>query len=560
MNPSLARILYWQIVIPIVLLVLGIYHGFVQVLYRAGIIKSNSFLGLDYYQGLTLHGVVNAVVLTTFFHTAFGTWVVSDQLKKTPNVKLAGLAFWTMLIGTVIAALAIMSGQASVLFTFYPPLRAHPSFYIGATLLVVGSWISFFNWIPCYLSWRRENPGKKTPLGVFGMFASFTVWMFATVPLAVEVLGMLIPWSMGWVDTINVPLARTLFWFFGHPLVYFWIMPAYVMYYVMLPKLAGGKLFSEHAARLVFCLFMVLSAPIGIHHQYTEPGIPVFWKWVHGIMTLAVGIPSFMTAFTLAASLEHGARQKGGQGLFKWWGKLPYLSVDPTGGKWLFDYFFAGLLLFLSGGITGIINASVAMNKVVHNTSWIPAHFHTTIGGPVFLAILGMSLYLAAKMRGRAVVMPKAVAWVPYLWFIGVMTFSFFLSMSGIMGEPRRTNLGMSYANPESPHYMASWTSWSQWGAVGGLIMTIAMAIYFIAFFRTLFGSVRDEKPAEFITSEPLHDEPAGITANLKPWVIAGVVACLLAYVVPLWTVFKGTTQGAPAYQDNSPVPLSGNK
>ena len=64
------------LVVATVLLVLGIYDGLLQVLYRAGVIRSAAFLGLEYYQGLTLHGVVNAIVFTTFFEVAFGYAVV----------------------------------------------------------------------------------------------------------------------------------------------------------------------------------------------------------------------------------------------------------------------------------------------------------------------------------------------------------------------------------------------------------------------------------------------------------------------------------------------------
>jgi cytochrome c oxidase subunit I len=67
---SISRSLKWvilsQLVLPVVLLSLGIYHGLLQTFYRAGFIKETDFAGLGYYQGLTLHGVINALVLTTF--------------------------------------------------------------------------------------------------------------------------------------------------------------------------------------------------------------------------------------------------------------------------------------------------------------------------------------------------------------------------------------------------------------------------------------------------------------------------------------------------------------
>jgi cytochrome c oxidase subunit I len=236
-----------------------------------------------------------------------------------------------MVVGTLIAALPMLLGKAAdVLYTFYPPLKAHPAFYIGAAMLVVGSWVAFFGWLPLLSAWRKANPGQPLPLAVLGMLVTFIIWFVCTIPLAIEVLFMLIPWSLGWVETINIPLARTLFWFFGHPLVYFWLLPAYVVYYVMLPKIAGGKLYSDKAARLAFLLFLIFSIPVGLHHQYTEPGFDRFWKAVHALLTFAVAIPSFMTAFTVAASLEYAGRSPRRQRPL-WLDEDGYPGLMPTG-------------------------------------------------------------------------------------------------------------------------------------------------------------------------------------------------------------------------------------
>ncbi|MEZ4928907.1 MAG: hypothetical protein R2777_02695 [Chitinophagales bacterium] len=82
-NKSSKIILLIEIIFPIVLLILGIYNGLLQTLYRSGIIHGNSFLGIEYYQGLTLHGVINAVVLTTFFAVAFGKCLNDVLFEKT---------------------------------------------------------------------------------------------------------------------------------------------------------------------------------------------------------------------------------------------------------------------------------------------------------------------------------------------------------------------------------------------------------------------------------------------------------------------------------------------
>jgi cytochrome c oxidase subunit 1 len=552
-EPGLRRMILIEIIFPMVLLILGIYHGLMQVLYRAGMIRSSQFLGLSYFQGLTLHGVVNAIVFTTFFAVAFGYAIVRYYLGRPLNMKVAWLSFTLMMLGTLLAAVAILSGKATVLYTFYPPLRAHPAFYIGVVLLVVGSWLAFFNWLPPYFAWKREHSGEKIPLAVVGIFAAFIVWLIATTPVAIEVIFLLIPWSMGWVATVNVPLARMLFWFFGHPLVYFWLLPAYVMYYTMLPKLAGGKLFSDFAGRLTFLWLVLYSAPVGIHHQFTEPGISSTWKFVHAFFTMLVAVPSFVTAFTIAASLEHGARERGGCGLMGWWTKLPYLDKD----RWLFSYLFAGLVIFIFGGVTGVINASYNLDTVVHNTSWLPAHFHQTIAGPVFLSFIGMSLFLVAELTGKEIRFPTLNVWVPYIWTLGIMIFSTGLFIGGAGGEPRRTNMGLSYTDPQSHLYHPDWVYAKMLGSIGGTIMAVAALMFFIVFFATLFSKRVNQGALELIVSEPYHDERVPAVQTFPPWLAGAALLLVIAYAPPITQTIRSNFPGAPPYSQDNPRPIS---
>ena len=551
-EPGLKRMILIEIIFPMILLILGIYHGLMQVLYRAGMIRSSQFLGLSYFQGLTLHGVVNAIVFTTFFAVAFGYAIIRYYLNRPVNMKVAWLSFTMMMVGTVLAAMAILLGKATVLYTFYPPLRAHPAFYVGVVLLVLGSWVAFFNWLPAYFAWKRENPGEKIPLAVVGIFATFIVWLIATTPAAIEIIFLLIPWSMGWVATVNVPLARMLFWFFGHPLVYFWLLPAYVMYYTMLPKLCGGKLFSDFAGRLTFLWLVLYSAPVGIHHQFTEPGISSTWKFVHAFFTMLVAIPSFVTAFTLAASMEYGGRARGGRGLMGWWTKLPYLDKD----RWLFPYLFAGLVIFIFGGATGVINASYNLDTVVHNTSWLPAHFHQTIAGPVFLAYIGMSLFLVAELTGRQIRFQTINVWTPYVWTLGIMIFSTGLFIGGAGGEPRRTNMGLSYANPQSHLYHADWSYAKVLGSIGGTIMTIAALMFFVVFFATLFGKQNKTGALKLIVSEPYHNERVPAVQTFTPWLVGAALLLVIAYAAPIAQTVRSNFPGAPPYSQDNPAPV----
>src|SRR6478735_6135898 len=116
---GLKRMILIELIFPVFLLVLGIYHGLMQVLYRAGMIRSRQVLGLEYFQGLTLHGVINAIVFTTFFAVAFGYAVIRFYLRRPINMKVAWISFALMMVGTLAAAAAILSGTSSVLYTFY---------------------------------------------------------------------------------------------------------------------------------------------------------------------------------------------------------------------------------------------------------------------------------------------------------------------------------------------------------------------------------------------------------------------------------------------------------
>ena len=547
-------IILLELIIPTTLLILGIYHGFLQTLYRAGLIREDSFFHLNYYQGLTLHGVINAIVLTTFFAVAFGNATIVYFLKKKLNDTVNWISFTLMLVGTLLAAWAMLSGNASVLYTFYPPLKAHPFFYLGAALLVVGSWVAFFNWLPLYISWYKENPDKKTPMAVYGTLANFIIWFFATIPVAVEIIFFLIPWSAGWVDNINIMLTRVLFWFFGHPLVYFWLLPAYIMYYAFLPKLAGGKLFSDYAGRLVFALFIIFSIPVGLHHQFAEPAVSQNLKLIHAFFTFGVAIPSFLTAFTIAASLEHAGRNNGAKGIFGWMGKLPYFRQD----KFLFAYLICGLFIFIFGGLTGIVNASYNMNMVVHNTAWLPGHFHLTVAGPVLLAIWGMTIHLLHRLTGKEIKLPRWNVMVPYLWMAGLALFSTGLMTGGLMGEPRRTNLGMTYMDPtNSDFFKPEWIFTTFSTVMGGIIMTISSLMYFAVFFSTLFGKKSFEPSLEFPVSEAYHDEKnINLVKNLTPWTIVALVLIAFAYTPAIREAIKNTGPGSPRYEPGNPIPM----
>jgi cytochrome c oxidase subunit I len=492
-----------------------------------------------YYLSVTAHGTLMALVFTTFFIMGLG-YVVAGQVlgRPVPHRGLAWTGFWVALVGTLATVAAILSGKATVLYTFYPPLKAHPAFYIGATLLVVGSWVWGFVVIQSYLVWKREHPGQPAPLALHGMLATVIVWLIATVGVAAEMLLLLIPWSLGVTKTVDPELARMLFWYFGHPLVYFWLLPAYVVWYTVLPRVAGGKLFSDPLARLVFVLFIVLSTPVGFHHQFMDPGIPASWKLFHALLTFAILFPSFLTAFTVTASLEVAGRLRGATGLLNWLGRLPW--GDPLVASVLLS-----MLLFAVGGLGGAINAAYGMNAVVHNTAWIQGHFHLTVGSAVALTFMGTAYWLLPRLTGRELELALLAKVQPYLWFIGMVLFSISNHITGLMGMPRRI-YDASYGGSPVAH---GWRGLTDLSAVGGLFLFASAGFFMLVMLGTgLAGKRRPPDPIQW--AEPL--EPvrprAGLLDRYGLWTVVAVVLVLIAYAVPLWQHLRLQTYGSPGF------------
>jgi cytochrome c oxidase subunit 1 len=160
-------------------------------------------------------------------------------------------------------------------------------------------------------------------------------------------------------------------------------------------------LLSDEWARIAFILLLILSLPIGFHHLYMDPAQGSGWKLLHGFGTFLVSVPTFMTGFTVIASLEIAGRLRGGKGLFGWLAALPW--DEPL----VLAAGFAMLMLIL-GGFGGMINASYAMNTMVHNTHWVTAHFHLIFGGVTVIPSISCRLCRHTKAAAAATMSTSA--------------------------------------------------------------------------------------------------------------------------------------------------------
>jgi cytochrome c oxidase subunit 1 len=292
-------------------------------------------------------------------------------------------------------------------------------------------------------------------------------------------------------------------------------------------------------ARASFILFLILSIPVGIHHQYADPGIHRSWKLLHAFLTFAVFFPSLLTFFNVVASLENGARARGGRGLVWWFGKLPWNEPSLVAQV-------LAMLMFAFGGISGLINASYNVNLVVHNTAWVPGHFHLTVGTAVTLTYMGISYWLVPYLRGRELWNRPLALVQAWMWFVGMGIFSHSMHRLGLMGMPRRTMIGSATYLGLQPQWQADLPM----VALGGTLLFISAVFYFINITMTLVASRRpasvDIPVAEAIAGP---EEAPRILDRWWPWLAIAGLLILLAYGPTIAHLVSTTPLNAPGYR-----------
>lgn len=531
------RAIRWTVYVGYLALTAGIFHGLANALSYAGIDIIGYFPGLrTYYQGLTAHGVANAIVFTFSFSNAFLPLMTGRALGRRLSPGLLWATLATLVIGNLFVIWAVVGNHASVLYTSYAPLQAHWTYYLGLVLIVVSTWLALVNMIVALRGWRRTHQGDRIPLLAFISIASWTMWFFASLPIAVEFLVFLLPWSLGLREHIDPLLTRTLFWFTGHAIVYAWLLPAYVSWYALIPRQVEGKLISDQYTRITFILFLLLSQPTGLHHQYTDPGVPEGMKAVQGILTFGVFFPSLATAFSVMAALEIGGRRRGGTGLLGWIRKLPW--GDPSVTAQLL-----AMLTFILGGATGLVNASFTMNQLIHNTTWIPGHFHMTVGSAVTLTFMGVAYWMIPYLTGQGLWNRKLALASSWIYAIGLLVFARGMISAGLEGMPRRIfRAQATYDNP-------AWDLGGTLTGIGGTAMFIGILLFFIIMLMTIVAGKRGTAPVDIPVSQTL-TAPArdGWETVLDRWWVWIAVLLLLIAIAygPFFATYEPSFTSPP--------------
>ncbi|WEY39954.1 b(o/a)3-type cytochrome-c oxidase subunit 1 [Paraburkholderia sp. SUR17] len=476
-----------------------------------------------YYRSVTAHGSVMAYVFPTLIAMGFGYAITELSLEqRLVGRRWAWAGWWLVVVGSIVAMVPVSLGRASVLYTFYPPMIGSPFYYIGVVLVVVGSWI----WVALMSVnlhvWKKANPGKPVPLPMFANVAGSYLWAWTAVGAAIEILFQILPVALGLTSTIDSGLARVFFSWTLHAIVYFWLMPAYIAYYTLVPRAVGGRLYSDEMARISFILFLVVAMPIGIHHLFADPQVGSGFKFLQSVFTALVAVPTLLTVFTICASVEIAGRLRGGKGVFGWIRALPW--HEPMMLAVAFSFVMLGF-----GGAGGLINMSYQLDSTIHNTQWITGHFHLIFGGAIVIMYFAIAYELWPQLTGRALASVRLMRWQLWLWFIGMMVTTFPWHYAGILGMPRRMAF-FDYSNPAiAPEAITVVISF-----FGALILVASAVLFFIVLARGHQGAPEPARKFEFsVAVHPPRTLPVALN-SFGLWIALMIGLTVVNYGYPI--------------------------
>ncbi len=499
-------------------MVLGAWQMFVRSPLSAWI--SNPEL---YYRSVTAHGTVMAYVFPTLVAMGFG-YAITELALNRPLIGLrwAWAGFWLVIAGTLTASVPMAIGRASVLYTFYPPMIGSPFYYLGVVLVVVGSWV----WVALMAvnlnAWKKANPGATVPLAMFGNVAAACLWAWTSIGAAVEILVLILPAALGLRDTIDAGLSRVLFSWTLHAIVYFWLMPAYIAFYTIVPRAIGGRLYSDTMGRVAFVLFLVFSMPIGFHHLFADPQIGSGFKFMQAVFTAMVTVPTLLTVFTIVASVEIAARLRGGKGMLRW------VKALPWGNPMMLAVTFSFVMLGL-GGAGGIINMSYQLNETIHNTQWVTGHFHLIFGGAIVIMYFMLAYELWPQLMRCAALPQRLVKTQLWLWFVGMLVLTLPWHWVGLLGMPRR----MAYFDYTDPAIAPQ--AWTVIVSVIGGVVLLVSALLFVGILASARKRVSAPAPFTFSTAEHALGKTPMALNGFSIWVALMIALTVVNYGFPIY-------------------------
>ncbi len=448
-----------------------------------------------FYLVLTGHGANVLLFWIIFFEIAilyFASAVLLNSRIAAP--RWAWLGFALMVVGALMANVAVLQGESSVMFTSYVPMKAAPHFYLGLVLFAVGALIGCFVFFGTLVVAKDEHTYVgSVPLVTFGALTAAIIAVF-TIASGAIILVPTFLWSLGIISHIDPLMYKVVWWAMGHSSQQINVSAHVSVWYAIAAIVLGAKPLSEKVSRTAFLLYIGFLQLASAHHLLVEPGISSEWKIFNTsyAMYLAV-LGSMIHGMTVPGSIEAAQRRKGyTNGIFEWLRRAPW-------GNPAFSGMFMSLVMFgFIGGISGVILGTEQLNILMHNTLYVPGHFHGTVVTGTTLAFMAMTYLVIPLIFRRELVMPRLARWQPYLFGIGAAGISFFMMGAGTLGVARR-HWDITFSDsPLTFEYSAGAFLMLGLNGISAILATLGGAAYVVVVVGSvLFGKRKDAVPAK---------------------------------------------------------------
>jgi cytochrome c oxidase subunit 1 len=443
-----------------------------------------------FYMVLTAHGIDMLIFWIIFFEVAVLYFASSTLLRcRIATPKIAWAAFALMVIGAVVNNVSVFQGGSSVMMTSYVPMMAHWSFYLGLILFAVGALIACFVFFGTLVVAKREKTYEgSVPLVTFGAITAAIIAVF-TISSGAIILIPTFLMAIGVISEVDPLIYRTIWWAFGHSSQQINVAAHISIWYAVAAIAFGAKPMSERVSRGAFLLYILFLQLASAHHLLADPGISTEWKVVNTsyFMYFAV-LASMIHALSIPGAMEVAQRARGyNKGLFEWLRKAPW-------GNPVFSGVFISLVGFgFLGGITGVMMGTEQLNLLIHNTIYVPGHFHATVVVGTTLTFMSMTYFLIPVLFRREMINPGLARIQPYLFGFAMYFFCLVMMGAGTLGVSRRhwdmafSGAALAYEWPGAAYLMMGLVG------VGGMVAIAGGAIYiYITVGSLLWGKKLD--------------------------------------------------------------------